>query len=100
MVFNSGKITSLLHSQFHNGKYSFKPLIFYFQVTKPFEMSDFYKYSTKFRKQMHPPPPTSLSVTLSPDGAPQSPQSPQQQKGVYTPLQPLTCQPLEPQCGM
>lgn len=77
----------------------------YREVTKPFEMSDFYKYSTKFRKQMHPPPPpppppTSSSVTLSPDGAPQSPQSPQQQKGVYTPLQPLTCQPLEPQCSM
>lgn len=69
----------------------------YREVTKPFEMSDFYKYSTKFRKQMQQPSPSS-TVTLSPDGAPQSPQSPQQQKGVYTPLQPLTCQPVEPPC--
>lgn len=70
----------------------------YREVTKPFEMSDFYKYSTKFRKQMQPLP--NSVAPLSPDGAPQCPQSPQQQKGVYTPLQPLTCQPIEPQCPM
>ncbi|XP_046405320.1 uncharacterized protein LOC124170566 [Ischnura elegans] len=104
----------------------------YWEVTKPFEMSDFYKYSTKFRK--------SHSINLSSDAkAPRSPQpvigstpvvsashhiainrsnsaqasssasswesgsrehpsptKPPQQKGIYMPLQPLTCHPLEP----
>lgn len=50
----------------------------YREVTKPFEMADFYKYSTKFRK--------------NPSGAPPVPQH----KAVYQPLQPMTCQPLAP----
>ncbi|XP_054279396.1 innate immunity activator protein [Macrosteles quadrilineatus] len=48
----------------------------YREVTKPFEMADFYKYSTKFRKNASSTPPVS------------------QQKAVYRPLQPMTCEPL------
>lgn len=51
----------------------------YREVTKPFEMSDFYKYSTKFRKN-------TTSAPVSP-----------QQKAIYQPLQPMTCQPLNMQ---
>ena len=40
----------------------------YREVSKPFETSDIYKYSAKYRQQ--------------------------QSKGMYTPLQPLACQPL------
>ena len=105
------------------------------EVTKPFEMSDFYKYSTKYRRQcsgnlagmnssstgttsgsvssvssggdtplspvlppraqvlvtnakMHPHPPSPNLVAHHSAPAPQ-------QKGVYQPLSPLTCQPLE-----
>ncbi|XP_046984417.1 uncharacterized protein LOC124554806 isoform X1 [Schistocerca americana] len=54
----------------------------YREVTKPFEMSDFYKYSTKFRK--------AASNTC------QQPQASPQQKGIYQPLQPMTCKPLDP----
>ncbi|KAG8316942.1 FERM domain-containing protein 4A [Homalodisca vitripennis] len=51
----------------------------YREVTKPFEMADFYKYSTKFRKNAAGLPPVP------------------QQKALYQPLQPMTCQPLVPQ---
>lgn len=50
----------------------------YREVTKPFEMADFYKYSTKFRKNV-----ANATTAVSP-----------QHKGVYQPLQPMTCQPL------
>ncbi|KAK6637028.1 hypothetical protein RUM43_010702 [Polyplax serrata] len=61
----------------------------YREVTKPFEMSDFYKYSTKFRQnQSH----TKQCVT--PDGISNSP-STIHQKGIYTPLKPMTCRPVE-----
>lgn len=53
----------------------------YREVTKPFEMSDFYKYSTKFRKGQG----QNQANETSPS---------QQQKGVYKPLRPLECQPL------
>ncbi|XP_066906358.1 uncharacterized protein sstn [Halyomorpha halys] len=53
----------------------------YREITKPFEMSDFYKYSTKFRK--------SQSQVLG-NEAP----SILQQKGIYKPLRPLECHPL------
>ncbi|XP_071519246.1 uncharacterized protein [Panulirus ornatus] len=103
------------------------------EVTKPFEMSDFYKYSTKYRRQSSSnlvgmnsssTGTTSGSVSsvssggdtpLSPVLPPRAqvlvsnskllPPSPNlvahhsapapQQKGVYQPLTPLTCQPLE-----
>lgn len=42
----------------------------YREVSKPFETSDIYKYSAKYRQQQ------------------------QQSKGLYQPLQPLACQPL------
>ncbi|XP_063608539.1 FERM domain-containing protein 4A-like isoform X4 [Penaeus indicus] len=102
------------------------------EVTKPFEMSDFYKYSTKYRRQSSSnlvgmnsssTGTTSGSVSsvssggdtpLSPVLPPRAqvlvsnskllPPSPNlvahhsspapQQKGVYQPLTPLTCQPL------
>ena len=50
-------------------------------MSKPFEMSDFYKYSTKYRKGQ---------TSSSPSTDPNNPQ----QKGVYKPLQPQECQPL------
>ncbi|XP_045129674.1 FERM domain-containing protein 4A-like isoform X2 [Portunus trituberculatus] len=101
------------------------------EVTKPFEMSDFYKYSTKYRRQsssnlvgINGSSTTSGSVSsvssggdtpLSPVLPPRTqmmvsnskllPPSPNmvahhsapapQQKGVYQPLTPLTCQPVE-----
>lgn len=100
------------------------------EVTKPFEMSDFYKYSTKYRRQSSSnlagssTGTTSGSVSsvssggdtpLSPVLPPRAqvlvsnskllPPSPTlvahhsapapQQKGVYQPLTPFTCQPLE-----
>ncbi|XP_042230584.1 streptococcal hemagglutinin-like isoform X2 [Homarus americanus] len=103
------------------------------EVTKPFEMSDFYKYSTKYRRQSSSnlagmngssTGTTSGSVSsvssggdtpLSPVLPPRAqvlvsnskllPPSPNmvahhsapapQQKGVYQPLTPLTCKPLE-----
>lgn len=94
----------------------------YREVTKPFEMSDFYKYSTKFRKnqeigraaQVHYPDSSQQqSYSTSSPGyqahahALSGPgmclntgphlQSPApQQKGLYQPLQPVTCQPLDP----
>ncbi|XP_018325652.1 uncharacterized protein LOC108737338 isoform X2 [Agrilus planipennis] len=65
----------------------------YHEETKPFEMSDFYKYSTKFKRSPSKQPPgrqnddiqnqqvnaETASVIL---------------KGVYQPLQPMKCQPL------
>lgn len=56
----------------------------YREVTKPFEMSDFYKYSTKFRQfkiQVQADPKVSEQPTV-------------QQKAIYKPLQPLECRPL------
>ncbi|GLH11649.1 uncharacterized protein GBIM_16395 [Gryllus bimaculatus] len=103
----------------------------YREVTKPFEMADFYKYSTKFRKHMansqtgpwsgqppvHAPHPHSGTVHSSPHHSvndvyhppvqnntvysqartsPSSNSPTPQQKGIYQPLQPMTCQPLDP----
>ncbi|KDR09046.1 uncharacterized protein LOC110839032 isoform X2 [Zootermopsis nevadensis] len=93
----------------------------YREVTKPFEMSDFYKYSTKFRKNQEM---GRSSLVPCPDYNSQQPSynasSPgshthvlngpamclnrgphletptPQQKGIYQPLQPMTCQPLDP----
>lgn len=78
----------------------------YREVTKPFEMSDFYKYSTKFRHQDR----NSLNESVK---SPDSPmvdgkQVPKReadngdtpediyQKGMYQPLQPMKCQALSP----
>lgn len=60
----------------------------YREVTKPFEMSDFYKYSTRFRK-----PPGNSNIT-SPEVQNAVPVS--QNKGIYQPLKPLSCHPLVP----
>ena len=90
---------------------SYQPSI---EVTKPFEMADFYKYSTKFRQRQAGQLSSSgsssslgshdaavLSPQLPPRAAPTnallakaSPTPQEQQKGVYQPLTPLTCQPL------
>ncbi|XP_075218336.1 stepping stone isoform X2 [Lycorma delicatula] len=64
----------------------------YREVTKPFEMADFYKYSTKFRKN-NSNNNNNINNSINNnnnsggEGAPQH-------KGVYQPLQPMTCQPL------
>ena len=91
----------------------------YREVTKPFEMADFYKYSTKFRKnqaaqqqqqQFSRDSPQQRHGAGSPGFQVHSPNSPSschnhsphlesptpQQKGIYQPLQPMTCQPLDP----
>lgn len=94
----------------------------YREVTKPFEMSDFYKYSTKFRKnqemgrasQVHCPDSNQQqSYSTSSPGykahahafsgpgmclntGPHLRSPAPQQKGIYQPLQPVTCQPLDP----
>ncbi|BES90135.1 Domain of unknown function (DUF3338) [Nesidiocoris tenuis] len=61
----------------------------YREVTKPFEMSDFYKYSTKYRQQ------ASKFQSGSSPTSPQPPSVPSvQQKGVYKAPTPLECQPL------
>ncbi|XP_014243591.1 innate immunity activator protein [Cimex lectularius] len=60
----------------------------YREVTKPFEMSDFYKYSTKFRQ-------TKNSVQVANSQGNQEQHS-SQQKVVYKPPQPLECQPVNP----
>lgn len=101
------------------------------EVTKPFEMSDFYKYSTKYRRQsssnmgggltgstsgsvssvssggdtpLSPvlPPRTAQVLVSNSKVLPPSPNMvaqhsapAPQQKGVYQPLTPLTCQPIE-----
>ncbi|XP_057323343.1 myb-like protein AA [Microplitis mediator] len=51
------KLTADGRTIIHAGKY--QP---YKEVTKPFEMSDFYKYSTKFRKKMEPGPSPGTNV--------------------------------------
>ena len=99
---------------------SFQPSI---EVCKPFEMADFYKYSVKYRKQsssssltnnshntssespMSPVLPPRAQILMNGNNnnklcpspgiiAQQSTPAPQQ-KGVYQPLTPLTCKPLE-----
>ncbi|GLV37713.1 stepping stone [Carabus blaptoides fortunei] len=88
----------------------------YREVTKPFEMSDFYKYSTKFRErnqekqspnpenvsdvnrtaEMHFGSPQ-MSVILRQDqGEGQAEADDVFQKVVYQPLQPMKCHPLSP----
>ncbi|XP_047738864.1 dentin sialophosphoprotein isoform X2 [Hyalella azteca] len=91
------------------------------EVSKPFEMADFYKYSTKYRKQMHGSgmnssnssfsngsdsnhmspvlPPRAQVVVSSSKAAPPSPNviakqstPAAQQKGIYQSLAPYTCQ--------
>ncbi|KAF4530604.1 hypothetical protein B566_EDAN006810 [Ephemera danica] len=89
----------------------------YWEVTKPFEMSDFYKYSTKFRKKnglakpetdMGPtnpePPHVKVDIPSNHCSGAAMPASPTpsmspQQKGIYQPLQPMTCHPLEVSSG-
>lgn len=51
----------------------------YREISKPFETSDIYKYSAKYRQQQNNNKTT---------------QNQQQTKGSYQPLQPLACQPL------
>lgn len=74
----------------------------YREVTKPFEMSDFYKYSTRFRKPSSNSNATSPEVVqsnASPSPPPIPPPIPPptlQNKGVYQPLKPLSCHPLIP----
>ncbi|XP_022180573.1 FERM domain-containing protein 4A [Myzus persicae] len=71
----------------------------YREVTKPFEMSDFYKYSTRFRKPSANSINTSpeiVQATANPSPTPSLP-PPLQNKGIYQPLQPHNCHPLVPQ---
>lgn len=93
----------------------------YREVTKPFEMSDFYKYSTKFRKNKEmgrssqvpctdansqqqsysgSSPRSHVRVLNGPavclNRGPHLESPTPQQKGIYQPLQPMTCQPLDP----
>ncbi|XP_060847308.1 FERM domain-containing protein 4B [Rhopalosiphum padi] len=75
----------------------------YREVTKPFEMSDFYKYSTRFRK------PSANSNSVSPEVVQTTASNPSptpslpppipalQNKGIYQPLKPHNCHPLVPQ---
>lgn len=76
----------------------------YKEVSKPFEMSDFYKYSTKFRnRQMDcntnkppmPKPQSNVSAEIKPQYSEHlESNSDPIQKGVYQPLRPLKCQPF------
>ncbi|XP_022187271.1 probable serine/threonine-protein kinase tsuA isoform X1 [Nilaparvata lugens] len=76
----------------------------YREVTKPFEMADFYKYSTKFRKNAANNNNNSnvvINITSSraPNPKPNNinennTDNSSQQKCIYQPLQPMTCQPL------
>lgn len=72
----------------------------YREVTKPFEMSDFYKYSTRFRKPSGNSNNTSSEIvqTAVSSSTPSPPPLPPalQNKGIYQPLKPLNCQPLVP----
>ena len=85
----------------------------YREVTKPFEMSDFYKYSTKFRKRNETNGPNSSSETqddsrgvhctgtdADPHAESDSPSTLHNgsvansvQKRIYQPVQRMTCQP-------
>lgn len=77
----------------------------YKEVTKPFEMSDFYKYSTKFRQkqqqqqqqhQFQPPQQqSSPSGQMSPNGNSMlGPNGELMQKAVYQPPNPSMCRPI------
>lgn len=65
----------------------------YREVTKPFEMSDFYKYSTKFRQNQ-----AQANRAMTPDVTTNSSNT-IHQKGIYTPLKPMTCKPVESKCN-
>lgn len=65
----------------------------YREVTKPFEMSDFYKYSTKFRQSQ-----SQANRAVTPDTSANSPNT-SHQIGIYTPLKPMTCRPVESKCN-
>lgn len=73
----------------------FKP---YREVTKPFEMEDFYKYSTKFReKKAMETNEKSHDYDKNREGDNQSESDPPAvQKSIYQPLQPMKCQPYGP----
>ncbi|KAB0800800.1 hypothetical protein PPYR_06539 [Photinus pyralis] len=77
----------------------------YHEETKPFEMSDFYKYSTKFKKspikqecnensQSSHESPSLAQSNLNPSFGEESPSV--VQKVIYQPLQPMKCQPFSP----
>lgn len=70
----------------------------YREVTKPFEMEDFYKYSTKFRekKAMEAKREPEGEVRAAPDGSEYDSELPAVQKSIYQPLQPMKCQPFGP----
>ncbi|XP_065352390.1 innate immunity activator protein isoform X4 [Cloeon dipterum] len=77
----------------------------YREESKPFEMSDFYKYSTKFRKAkpandkqqpLHLRLEEEATVSLPKMLPSPTPSMSPQHKGVYQPLQPMTCQPVGP----
>ncbi|XP_017876873.1 uncharacterized protein LOC108623092 [Ceratina calcarata] len=83
----------------------------YREVTKPFEMSDFYKYSTKFRKRNETNGQNGASEisddsrgtqsvgmnelreSESPDAVHNGPMASSVQKRIYQPVQRMTCQP-------
>ncbi|XP_025198040.1 FERM domain-containing protein 4B isoform X2 [Melanaphis sacchari] len=74
----------------------------YREVTKPFEMSDFYKYSTRFRKpsaNSNSAAPEVVQTTANPSPTPSLPPPipALQNKGIYQPLKPHNCHPLVPQ---
>jgi len=64
-------------------------------------MSDFYKYSTRFRKpsaNSNTASPEIIQATANPSPTPSLPPQPAlQNKGIYQPLQPHNCHPLVPQ---
>lgn len=76
----------------------------YKEVSKPFEMSDFYKYSTKFRnrqvdnninKTTSTPMQPNISTEIKTQYSEQIDNNIDPvQKGVYQPLRPLKCQPF------
>lgn len=66
----------------------------YREVTKPFEMSDFYKYSTKFRQNNQNNPKPQVNRASTPEISRSSPNT-LHQKAIYTPLRPMTCHPIE-----
>lgn len=63
-------------------------------------MSDFYKYSTRFRKPSGNSSNTSSEVVQNTNPSPSPPPPPPppvpQNKGIYQPLKPLNCHPLVP----